>query len=125
MFVIDKDNTIHLTRGDIATIEIRTTKDGEEYIFTTGDVVRLKVVEKKNYSNVVLQKDVVINGETTVVDMFLDNNDTTIGDVINKPKGYWYEVELNPDTAPQTIIGHDEYGAKVFKLYPEGSDVDA
>ena len=124
MFVINKDNTIHLTRGDIATIEIRTTKDGEEYTFTTGDVVRLNVFEKKNHSNIVLQKDVVVNGETTVIDMVLGKEDTTIGEVINKPVDYWYEVELNPE-APQTIIGYDEKGAKVLKLYPEGSDVDA
>ena len=45
-----------------------------------------------------------------------------IGEVINKPTNYWYEIELNPNTQPQTIIGYDEDGEKLFVLYPEGSD---
>jgi len=45
-----------------------------------------------------------------------------IGDVINKPTDYWYEIEINPETKPQTIIGYDENGEKILKLYPEGSD---
>lgn len=35
---------------------------------------------------------------------------------------YWYEVELNPETEAQTIIGYDEDGPKIFRLYPEGDD---
>ena len=123
MFKIEEDKTIHLTRGDIATIEITTTKDGSPYTFTTGDVVRLNVFRKKKHDEVLLQKDVVVSGTSTVVDIVLDSNDTTIGNVINEPTDYWYEVELNPDTAPQTIVGYDEDGAKVFKLYPEGEVV--
>ena len=57
---------------------------------------------------------------TTSVDLSLDSTETTIGDIINKPVEYWYEIQLNPDTEPQTIIGYDENGAKIFKLYPEG-----
>ena len=124
MFIIEEDNTIHLTRGDIATIEISTIDEatGGDYTFKTGDVVRLTVVEKKRYDSVVLKKDVVVSGSTTVVDMMLGTNDTRFGEVINKPTEYYYEIELNPDTAPQTIIGHDnEDGAKFFILYPEGS----
>ena len=117
MFKIEEDKTIHLTRGDIATIEITTTKDGSPYTFTTGDVVRLNVFRKKKHDEVLLQKDVVVSGTSTVVDIVLDSNDTTIGNVINEPTDYWYEVELNPDTAPQTIVDYDEDGAKVFKLY--------
>ena len=54
----------------------------------------------------------------------LTEQDTRIGDVISKPVDYWYEVTLNPYTNPQTFIGYDEDGAKVFKLFPEGNDVD-
>lgn len=126
MFKIE-DSTIHVTRGDIGTIGISTKDEvtGEPYKFKTGDVVRLKVFAKKDHSDVVLQKDIKVQeGETTEVDMFLDMEDTKIGDIINKPKEYWYEVELNPDTAPQTIIGYDdEEGEKLFMLYPEGGDV--
>ena len=28
------------------------------------------------------------------------------------------------DTQPQTIIGYDEDGAKVFRLFPEGADAE-
>ena len=58
------------------------------------------------------------------VEIFLHGAETKFGEVINKPVDYWYEVELNPETKPQTIIGYDEDGAKVFKLFPEGRDVE-
>ena len=124
MFEIDADKTIHLTRGDYAQIEIRTAdkQTGSDYVFKAGDVVRLTVCKKGDYGTVMLQKDVVISGDTTVVDMVLSSEDTKIGEVINKPREYWYEVELNPDTASQTTIGHDKDGAKKLMLYPEGCD---
>lgn len=49
-------------------------------------------------------------------------DETKIGEYISKPKEYWYEIELNPETYPQTIIGYDEDGPKVLILYPEGGD---
>ena len=125
MFRIDEDKTIHLTRGDIASIEVDAEeKDGSEHIFQAGDIVRFKVTEKKNCERVMLQKDVTVTGQTTVVDMLFTKEDTKIGEVINKPKDYWYEVEKNPETSPQTLIGYDEDGPKVLRLYPEGSDVN-
>lgn len=123
MLIIDNDKTIHLTRGDVATLEISAENtDGESHSFSFGDVVRFKVFERKNYNCVVLTKDVEVGANVEVVTLSLESNDTRIGGPINKPKTYWYEVELNPDTAPQTIIGYDKEGAKVLKLYPEGSD---
>ena len=124
MFVIDKDNTIHLTRGDVANIETDIIDEdiNAYYTFQPGDVVRLNVFEKKNHSNIVLQKDVEVSKEGVAVEIALDSSDTTIGDVIDKPVDYWYEVVLNPDTAPKTVIGYDEDGPKVFKLYPEGGE---
>lgn len=126
MFEIDTDKTIHLTRGDIATIEVSATdKDTDSpYTFNEGDVVRLTVCEKGGYENVVLRKDVTVGEVTKTVDIDLNSEDTKIGEIINKPTKYWYEVELNPDTAPQTIVGHDEDGAKLFILYPEGGDAN-
>jgi hypothetical protein len=123
MFRIDEEKTIHLTRGDAATFSVGAIIEGETYIFREGDVIRLTVYGKKDCSNVVLQKDSFVNEETESVDIFLESEDTKFGEVISKPTDYWYEVELNPDTYPQTIIGYDENGAKVFKLYPEGGDM--
>lgn len=120
MFVIDEEKTIHITRGDAAVFSVSAKIDGETFLFREGDVVRLSVFAKKDCSDVVLQKDAFVNEETETVGIFLESEDTKFGGVINKPTDYWYEVELNPDTYPQTIIGYDENGAKIFKLYPEG-----
>lgn len=120
MFQVDEDLTIHATRGDAAALLIQATAGEENYIFQTKDTVRLKVFEKKSCENVVLQKEVKVTEETETVEIALTGEDTRFGEVISKPVDYWYEVELNPQTYPQTIIGYDENGPKVFKLYPEG-----
>jgi len=123
MFTIDSEQTICLTRGDIANIEVKAQmSNGINYIFQPDDIVRLKILEKKNCDNVVMYKDVVVTEETESVFVNMDQNDSTIGEIINKPKEYWYEIELNPDTAPQTIIGYDLNGPKIFRIYPEGSN---
>lgn len=123
MFVIDKETKqINLTRGDVASIKIDATIEGEPYTFKPGDVVRFKVFKAKDCGCVELQKDVVINEETQMVNISLNREDTKIGDIINKPSKYWYEIELNPDTNPQTIVGYDLEGEKIFMLYPEGDE---
>lgn len=125
MFVINEDNSIYATRGDIVFFSVcaedRETK--VKYTFKPGDVLRIKVYGKKNAEDVVLQKDFPVTENTEMAEIFLSEEDTKIGEVISKPKDYWYEVELNPLTNPQTIIGYDEDGAKVFKLFPEGDDI--
>lgn len=123
MFVINEDLSIYVTRGDAAVFSVTCDNNGVNHVFKAGDVVRLKVYGKKDATNVVLQKDFHIFKETEVVAMYLSEHDTKFGDVISKPTDYWYEVELNPYTDPQTLIGYDEDGAKVFKLFPEGADV--
>ena len=112
--------TINITRGDACIISVTAQTGDTNYEFRNGDIVRFKVFTKKNCSDVVLKKDVEVTETASVVQIPLDSDDTKIGGVINKPTDYWYEVELNPDTKPQTIIGYDENGAKIFKLYPEG-----
>lgn len=119
MFVINDDLTIECTRGDAAVFSVGANIEGSAYQFRPGDVVRFSVFEKKDCSKVVLRKDVEVAEETELVEIELTSEDTRIGEVISKPTDYWYEVELNPDTKPQTIIGYDKAGAKVFKLYPE------
>lgn len=123
VFKINGDQSIYLTRGDIASIEVSAQKSADEaYVFQVGDVVRMQVFERGNCHSVVLQKSVEVLEESKTVDIYLNKEDTKLGDLINKPKDYWYEIELNPDTAPQTIVGYDEEGAKVFRLFPEGSE---
>lgn len=123
MFNID-GYTIHITRGDIASIDIKCeTDEGLEYQFVAGDVIRFRVMERKRVEQVKLQKDVIVEEPTTSVSIILSSEDTKIDGLINSPAKYWYEVELNPDTTPQTLIGYDRLGEKLFILYPEGDDI--
>jgi hypothetical protein len=123
MFVIHEDMTIYATRGDAVYFQLEK-KNGEfKYKFQPGDIVRFKVFGKKNCGKVVLMKDFVVEEESTSVNIFLDKKDTKFGDIISKPVDYWWEAELNPDTFPDTFIGYDEDGAKLFRLYPEAKDV--
>lgn len=124
MFNINEDLSINITRGDAAVFSVGAYIGETEYTFKEGDVVRFKVFEKKDCADVVLRKDITVSEATSRVQIALDSDETKIGGVISKPTEYWYEVELNPDTYPQTIIGYDENGAKLFTLYPEGGVMD-
>lgn len=122
MFKINDDMSIHVTRGDAISITLNAQDNGNNYTFRPSDLVRFKVFEKKACHCVELQKDVRVESSTESVVISLTSDDTKIGSEISKPTDYWYEVELNPETQPHTIIGYDEDGAKVFRLYPEGGD---
>jgi hypothetical protein len=123
MFLINDDMSLYVTRGDAVFFTVTAEENGANYVFQAGDVVRLKVTAKKDSANVVLQKDFVVTEPREGVDIILNGNDTKIGDVISKPVDYWYEVEMNSFIKPQTIIGYDDDGAKIFKLFPEGKDL--
>lgn len=123
MFIVNEDKSIYVTRGDAGVITVSASFDDGNYVFKPEDVVRMRIFAKKNCENVVrdFYADALTGNSSTVTIRLLD---TKIGEVISKPTDYWYEVELNPDTNPQTIIGYDEDGAKVFKLFPEGGDTE-
>lgn len=124
MFKINKETKeIKITRGDYAVIDVSALNaDGSKYVFKAGDIVRFKVFKKKDPSTVILQKDIKVITDTEIASIELNKDDTTIGDLIVKPISYWYEVELNPDTKPQTIIGYEENHEKLFTLLVEGGD---
>lgn len=122
MFKIE-NKQIHLTRGDVANIGVSVkNEDGTDYEFRAGDVVRFTVFKKKDCNCVELTKDVTVDVAGLEVEVHLTEEDTKIDGIISKPVEYWYEVVLNPNTKPQTIIGYDTDGAKVITLYPEASD---
>ena len=125
MFLINDDMSIYVTRGDIAFITVSATYDNDTaYKFQPGDILRMRVFEKKACENVVMVKNYEVTEEAEEVTLFLKGSDTKIGGVISKPIDYWYEIELNPDTNPQTIVGYDEEnGAARFRLFPEGKDI--
>lgn len=124
MFKVNADSSIFITRGDVGTIKVSIdVADGSLYTFNKGDVVRFLVYEKNDCGSIVLSKSVEAKGGETEIEIPLLSKDTRIGEAINKPKNYWYEVELNPETSPQTVIGYDEDGAKIFRIFPEGEGV--
>lgn len=123
MYVINDDKSIYVTRGDRLAFNVTAKEDGAPYVFKPGDVVRIKIYGKKDAGNVFLERDFPVFNETEGVGIYLTKEDTKFDNVISKPTDYWYEVELNPDGETQTIIGYDEDGAKIFRLYPEGDDV--
>lgn len=113
MFKIDGD-TIHITRGDRGVIELEI----DDYTFVVGDSIELRVYEKKGLEKLpVLSKEVTVTKECETLEIELTSKDTAIGNIENKQKNYWYEVELNDNN---TVIGYDEEGPKLFVLYPEG-----
>lgn len=126
MFVVNEDNSIYATRGDIVffSVSAEDIVTKVKHTFQAGDVLRIKIYEKKAAENVVLQKDFPVLENTSEVEIYLTEEDTKIGEVISKAKDYWYEVELNPDETPQTIIGYNEDGPVLFKLFPEGEDIE-
>lgn len=112
---------IQITRGDTTTLNI-TAKDssGNDYTFPSNSIVRFIVAEKNNESNVVISKTIEVQEATKNIEIKLSSEDTKIGNIINKPVVYWYEVSVeDEDNEVQTIIGYDSTGAKEFVLYPE------
>lgn len=120
-----KGKNIEIVRGNYLPLTVTTQNaDGSDYIFQPDDILRFKVFERKNVDNVFLEKDFKISEATTEVLIELTAEEMKIGELIDKPKDYWYEVELNPDTLKtQTIVGYEkEEGPAILTLLPEGGD---
>jgi len=120
-----KGKNIEIVRGDYLPLTVATKNtDGSDYIFQLEDVLRFKVFERKNVDNVFLEKDFKITEISTEVLIELTADEMKIGELIDKPKDYWYEIELNPDTPKtQTIVGYEkETGPAILTLLPEGGD---
>lgn len=115
-------NTISINRGDAGqSFDLRIPiNDTEYYTFQTTDTIKFGVYEANGFNkNAVLLKTITPSEETTTLTIALTQEETTIGELINAPVKYWYEIQLNDNT----IIGYDENKAKEFILYPEGSDI--
>ena len=114
--------TINITRGDNGTIKVKTKTSTGYYTFSQGDEIEFKVYNKRGYElEPVIYKKIVLEEDTQEVEIDLSSDDTRIGEIINKEKEYWYEIQLNGNI---TLIGYSESeGPAIFMLLPEGSEV--
>lgn len=126
MLRLDSDDkyTLHLTRGDRCTFKVYATEEtsGTRCYFPAGSTVSFIIVPRLGYTDgEVLRKTVNVTSDTQEVEFLLTENDTKIGDMIDKRVKYWYNVVVNDDI---TIIGSDENGEKVIYIYPEVGEED-
>lgn len=112
--------TIKINRGDILNLTLSLKlDDGTNYTFQPNDKVVFSLYNKNGLDKeAILLKEITVQESAQSVEITLSSQETKIGELINKPIEYWYEVELNDQ---YTVIGYDDDGAKIFKLYPEGS----
>jgi hypothetical protein len=127
MAKVDNKYNIQINRGNVLRLKIKNkpNENGESPKFLVGDVVRFNVMKRKECANVVLQKDVTVEEECEIVRIVATADEMKIGDIIDKPVDYWYEVEINPDRANTvTILGYTDkkQGPKLLTLLPEGGD---
>lgn len=113
--------TIELTRGDQLSFNLSLQlDDGTTYEFQNGDKIIFSVYNKKKMDeDALLKKTYIIDTPTEVIEITCTGEETKIGPYINKPVIYWYEIELNDEF---TVLGYDDDGPKVLKLYPEGNN---
>lgn len=114
--------TIKLNRGDVLNLTLTLkNSDGSTYSFQNGDKVVFSIYNKGKLSeDAVFLKEVDVTETLQALEINLTSEETKIGELINKPVEYWYEIELNNQ---YTVIGYDDTGAKIFMLFPEGSKV--
>ena len=125
MAMLGTNYSIEINRGDMLAMTIKANdSNGDPYIFKVDDVVRFKIMERNKCENVILQKDVKVTEEMESVPVIISSEEMKIGNIINKPVDYWYEVELNPNTSSAiTILGYKKKtGPRILSLTPEGGD---
>lgn len=112
--------TIKISRGDNAAILFSCNdKQGNPYTFTQGETIQFRVFQKNGYDDeAILSKECEVEEDTEVVEIELTSDDTTIGNPINAPKIYWYEISINETN---TVIGYENDPA-LFILLPARED---
>lgn len=118
MFSIDHNLNLAITWGDCGSIRL-TAKNGEE--FPAGSVLRLTVYDDRDPGEVYLTKDVTVEETTSTVVIDLLPEDTRFPNRSSVELHYRYDITLNPDTAPQTIVGYERHrGERDFTVLPKG-----
>ena len=119
---IIEGNHIKINRGNTLPLKlVIPISHTENYVFQVGDEIMFGIYgTKKMDEEALLLKKYTIEEETEEFEFTINAEEMKIGELINKPTDYWYEIELNGE---QTILGYDDDGAKIITLYPEGSEI--
>lgn len=108
------NKTFHVSRGDSGTVNLKlkntTFRPEDDVVFRIYEVQGLDAAP-------IIEVHAAVEEESDTVNILLTGEDTDFGDLGNEILDYWYEIAVNED---RTIIGFDETGAKMFKLYPTG-----
>jgi len=90
------------------------------YEFQIDDKITFNIYERNGYdAEPLLSKDIIVETVANSVDIPLSEEETTFGDISNKPVTYWYDITLNEDA---TVVCYNENGAKEFIQYPAKGD---
>lgn len=112
--------TIKIFRGDCGNIYFsKTDSEGNIEQFKKGDKVVLSVKNNFGESTALLRKEFVVESDSDKVEISFSKEDTKFVDLISEPIDYEYDIKVNDC---HTIIGHDDSGSKIFRVYPSGSD---
>lgn len=119
MFIVENE-TFYVTWGDKGSFDVTF----EDYTFSQGDILTLKVYEEDAMDeDPVLQKSIIIDAEADIATFNLASADTRLGDPTNERVTYWYEITLTHSghvDEEQTPFCYDEKGPKLFYIYPGG-----
>lgn len=114
--------TIKAYRGSSGYIRVSKTDDeGNIEQFAANDVVTLSVKNNFGESDPILRKQVTVQSACDYVDITISSSETkSMSELISEPVEFEYDINVNGEENT-TIIGHDDSGAKIWKLYPSGS----
>lgn len=115
MFFNKEDKTIEINRGEESSLRLINKKGN----FVVGDKLKLSIVEKGNYNNVLFQKEVEVTEESKYFFFPFECDDTRFVDIISDEEIFWYELKFN-DSKP--LIAYDSTKGKKFIIYPEAPD---
>ena len=92
----------------------------EYYQFEIGDIIKLNIYERNGYDKEPLKTKIIeVEESSDEVLIPMTEEDTTFGEIPNKPVTYWYDITLNDDL---TIVCYNEEGAREFIMYPAKGD---
>lgn len=114
------NDVIHINRGNRLLFDYTIDNNGSDYVFESEDIVTFSVYRKLEMDDEpVVNKNFAPEVGTTMVSIDIPNEEMRIGEPINQPEEYWYQIRLNEDV----VSGYNSSGPKKLILYPEGKRI--